>query len=136
MEYHGLTILKSLQGQKFDVHHCGSNIVVIETNKNSTIDVIDIKEMLSLISTFNLAGKSRLISVAGPFSELTSDAQKFMRTEEANINRHLCEAIVVSSLAQRIIGNVYLKIVSSNRPSKLFTSIPKAIEWLKNTPLN
>lgn len=30
------------------------------------------------------------------------------------------EAVVVHSLAQRIVGNFYLAIVSQNRPSKLF----------------
>lgn len=133
MKFEDLTVIKSLQGQQFNVHLCDLNIVIIVTNKNSSIDVVDIKEMLTLISQFDLAGKSKLLSIAGPFSELTSEAQKFMRTEDANVNRHLCEAIVVSSLAQRIIGNVYLKIVSSKRPSKLFTSLPKAIEWLNTT---
>jgi hypothetical protein len=106
-------------------------MVVIQTKNNSTIDVMDIKEMLSLIDLFNLESKSKLLSIAGAFSELTSEAQKFMRTEEANVNRHIAEAIVVNSLAQRIIGNMYLKIVSQNRPSKLFTVATKAIEWLK-----
>ncbi|MCA6435584.1 MAG: hypothetical protein IM600_10915 [Bacteroidetes bacterium] len=131
MLFCGLSILKRQAGKQFDVYLCEGDMVVIQTKNNSTIDVMDIKEMLSLIDLFNLESKSKLLSIAGAFSELTSEAQKFMRTEEANVNRHIAEAIVVNSLAQRIIGNMYLKIASQNRPSKLFTVATKAIEWLK-----
>lgn len=132
MHFNGLNIHKTLNGKLFDVHLCDDTIVVIVTQQNSSIDVEDIQEMLRLIATFGLEGKSKLLSVAGQYSELTAEAQKFMRTEAANVNKHIKEAVFVNSLAQRIIGNFYLKIVSANRPSKLFTSITKAIEWLKN----
>lgn len=131
MHFYGLNILKTLNGKLFDVHLCNDDIVVIVTHQNSSIDVEDIREMLRLIATFKLEGKSKLLSMAGEYSELTAEAQKFMRSEAANVNKHIREAIFVNSLAQRIIGNFYLKIVSVKRPSKLFTSVPKAIEWLK-----
>lgn len=128
---HGLRILNKAKGRNFTAYYCEEEIVVIETGTSSEIEVEDIKEMLSLIGKMVEKGKTKNLIIPGKYSELNTESQKFMKTKEANVNEPKAEAIVIHSLAQRIVGNFYLKIISQQRPSKLFTSVDKAIDWLK-----
>ena len=41
------------------------------------------------------------------------------------------ESFITNNLAQKIIGNFYMKIQKPTRPTKLFTNEKDAIEWLK-----
>ncbi len=55
---------------------------------------------------------------------------------EYNLRQHLtknCTAIafVLNNLAQRLVFNFYKRIFQSNRPSKCFSNVDLAIEWLK-----
>lgn len=48
-------------------------------------------------------------------------------------NRHvIADAFVISSLSQRLVGNFYINFNKPKRPTRLFTDIDKAIEWLKS----
>jgi hypothetical protein len=42
------------------------------------------------------------------------------------------DAFVIKSLAQKILGNFYLKISKPERPTKFFNNKDEAISWLKN----
>ncbi len=42
------------------------------------------------------------------------------------------DAFVISSLAQKLLANFYLKIISPERPTKFFRSQKEATEWLKS----
>jgi hypothetical protein len=130
--FHGLEIYKRALGRKFEVYFCSDNILVFKVNDNVDIELADMKEMLALAKDMLENEKNKNLIISGKYSTLTADAQKFMQTEEGNINKPSAEAIVVNSLAQRIIGNFYLDIISTRRPSKLFTSIDLAIQWLKS----
>lgn len=41
------------------------------------------------------------------------------------------DAFVISSMAQKIFANFYLKISTPERPTKFFNDIDEAIKWLK-----
>jgi hypothetical protein len=130
--FFGLDILKRTEGEKFKAFFCTESIMVFETKANTEIELEDIKEMIACATQLLENKKNKNLIIAGKDSQITSEAQKFMQSDEANINHPMAEAIVINSLAQRIIGNFYLSIISAKRPSKLFTSTEKAIEWLKS----
>ncbi len=129
---YGLEIYDKIEGEKFKAFFCSDNIMLFETNQNSEIELDDIKEMISLAFKILEKRKNKNLIIAGKYSLISSEAQKYMNTKEADINNPTAEAIVITSLSQRIIGNFYLSLISSKRPSKLFTSVDKAIEWLKS----
>lgn len=61
----------------------------------------------------------------GPNVHLVGSEPKYFDYTEAL-------AIVVHSLAHRIIGNFYVKINRQNVPTKLFRDMDSALEWLKS----
>ena len=48
----------------------------------------------------------------------------------AGVEHKIREAIVVKTLGNRIIGNIYLKIINKRYPCKIFNNEDSAIEWL------
>lgn len=52
----------------------------------------------------------------------------------ASFNKKKAEALIISSMSQRILGNFYLKIsqqINKSHPIKLFKNEDEAWEWLK-----
>lgn len=67
----------------------------------------------------------------GAFSAADATA---MRTSASNEMRKLrvADAFVIDSLAQRILGNFYLKFSKPQFPTRLFNSKEEALKWLSS----
>lgn len=48
----------------------------------------------------------------------------------SDVEQKIKEAVVVNSLGNRILGNIYMKIIGTKYPMKLFNDRESAIEWL------
>jgi hypothetical protein len=48
----------------------------------------------------------------------------------ADVNLKMKEAVIVNSLGNRILGNIYLKMINLKYPSKIFNDRETAIAWL------
>lgn len=59
----------------------------------------------------------------------SSDVRRFVSSQERN-ELVVADAYVYKSLPQKIIGNFYIKFDKPIRPTRMFTDIDKAIEWL------
>lgn len=106
------------------------DILVIEVKPDCEVSLREVQEMIVTAGELGEQKKLKNLIIAGPHSTLSPEATQYMKSEEAHRFTKL-EAIVISSLAQRIVGNFYLGIVSKRRPSKLFNSTEKAIQWLQ-----
>jgi hypothetical protein len=62
---------------------------------------------------------------------MTKEARHFV-IEDSKSRKHLisAEAIVVHSLAQRILTNFYLLFIASLYPAKAFSDEASALDWL------
>jgi hypothetical protein len=56
----------------------------------------------------------------------TLEAKKII----AEVENKTKEAVLIKSLGNRILGNIYLKLINRRYPSKLFTNEKAAIDWL------
>lgn len=65
------------------------------------------------------------------FSSVNPAARKIMGRPEYSIFS-IAEAYVIHSLAQKILGNFYLKIDRPVVPTKLFNDYDEALTWLRN----
>lgn len=66
-----------------------------------------------------------------PYSSVSTEARRKMGGPKYTAYSR-AEAFVIHSLAQRILGNYYLKFDRPVVPTKLFTDYNKAMAWLKN----
>lgn len=106
------------------------DIFVIDVKSGHEVLIEDVKEMISTAGTIGGGRKLKNLIVANEYASMSSEATAYMKTEEAH-RFTKSEAVVINSLAQRIVGNFYLAIVSQTRPSKLFNEVDKAIDWLE-----
>lgn len=73
----------------------------------------------------------RKLVVAGKYTQLSSEAIKYIQGEnQKRAHLIIAEAIVVRTLAQRLLGNFYYRLQKPNYNIRLFTSEEKAQDWL------
>jgi hypothetical protein len=63
-------------------------------------------------------------------ADISDEARKFVAGKES-AKYHSAMALVVSSLAARIMGNVYIRMNRPERPTKMFNDIEAAHQWLR-----
>jgi len=95
------------------------------------VELSDVKEMVLTAGELGGGKMFKNLIIAGEYSSMSSEATQYMNSDEAH-RYTIADAIVIDSLAQRILGNFYLGIVNKKRPSKLFNSKEKALHWLKS----
>ena len=94
---------------KIDIHH-------VEADYEASKKITEGKKFLSLV----LASRN---------TSITPQAQKTSMQKE-KFTHVIAQAIVIHSLAQRILGNFMIKFIKYPCPATLFTSKEKAINWL------
>lgn len=109
----------------------GNDIIEFVVKEGCEVDLADVKEMVLTAGELGGGRMFKNIIIAGKYSSMSSEATLYMKTDEAH-RYTIADAIVIDSLAQRILGNFYLGIVNEKRPSKLFNSKEKALNWLKS----
>lgn len=75
-------------------------------------------------------GKCLLLVVTSHFTNVESKGREFMASHFAS-QYSIAEAFVIHSLGQKILANFYLKINKPKVPTKVFTNVFLAEEWLK-----
>ena len=94
---------------EIDVHH-------VEADFEAAKKLTEGKKYLSLV-------------LASKHTSITPAAQKRSMAKE-KYEHVVAQAIVVKSLAQRILGNFMIKFIKYPMPCELFTSKEKAVQWL------
>lgn len=107
-----------------------ANILETIVDKDAILEVEDIWE-IKRVNREICAGKPYAVLVdSGMYTSISEEARKLTASKEFQ-QLTLAKAVLVNSLAQRIIGRFYLQI---NRPAiktRLFNDREQAILWLK-----
>ena len=106
-------------------------IVEVRGANSHTSTVEEAREVAEIISMLGNKKPVPVLRIAGKYSDIGSGVREFMASEESQKNL-VADAIVIHSLAQRIIGNFYLQVNRPRKPTRLFTSIGEAERWLRD----
>lgn len=110
----------------FDEH-----IVEIQYNDNVVVSRKDVFELYELLDSVTDNRKHAKLLIVGKDTKLTEEAKNVIISEnEKRKDFILAEAIIVHTLGQRIITNLYIKFVSSFYPTQCFDQQEKALNWL------
>ena len=90
----------------------------------------NVVEVVSTLEKFGEGKKFPLLIVVGEYTLPTPEARAYIATPESDPYAS-AEAYVIQSFSQKLVGNVYLSFNKPARPTRLFNSEEKAIEWLK-----
>ncbi len=92
-----------------------------------------LKDAWEIIKTIERIGHGKrfpnLLTARG-FLNVHRDARVLSASEEGNLYT-LADALVVNSTALKLLANFYISFNKPVKPTKIFNSEEKAVEWLK-----
>ncbi len=106
-----------------------TGIIEVFFGDNAVIDFKECKEINDLIGEYCNYTKALVLMVTGEETVVEAGSREFSASPEG-MQYTIADAIVFKSMAQRLIVNFYLKFNKPPMPSKAFTNVEEAREWL------
>lgn len=94
------------------------------------VEIEHVKEVVDALAKLGGGKKFPLLITSEKHTLPSPEARAYIATEESDPYAS-AEAYVVLSFSQRLMGNVYMRFNKPFRPTWIFTSGSKAVEWLK-----
>lgn len=124
-----LTFVDVLDFKKTKVFLREDGIVHVKLKPEQEITMDDFEEIVKAVTELGMAQAQLILFQAGYNSSVTPEVRKFASHPNANfLSRG--DAIVVQSLAQRLMANFYIKFNRPSRPTKIFDNVDEATDWL------
>lgn len=125
-----ITIISKTELTSATISLRSDGIILYSIKDNITISAKDSNEMVNAAGKLGDYQKHPILIVGGKHTLADKEAREFGASKEGT-KYAVAVAFVLKSLAQKILGNAYLKINKPIVPTTLFDSEEKAIEWLK-----
>lgn len=120
---------KTIEHKTVSITLLEENLVFYKIKENTVIELKDSVEMYE--ETLHLMQGKRYAALvdARATTSLTPEAREWSANDELH-QQLIAQAIVVTSLANRLIGNFIIRFHKPKAPTRLFSSVEKAKEWL------
>lgn len=125
-----MTLTKKISHSAFEIslHTLGFYQIIVPKNTSFTI-----KDFQELVFAQKELGGMKIPSLVIAHESASLEAEAFKTVSKKLSNPYsTADAFVIKSMAQKIIGNFYLKVSKPERPTRFFNSNDEAITWLKN----
>jgi hypothetical protein len=108
-----------------------NSIIEVVFKSDAVIGLEQIKDTFNQLQELTGNKPHKKLIITGKRTEITKDARLFGMEEAKRIGDLVkAEAIVVHSLYQKMVINFYRRFVDSKYPTRFFTDVDKAKEWL------
>lgn len=124
-----VTIIEKIDLSGASVSLRSDGIIEFFIQHNHTLQVEEAKSIVHATAQVGGGKKFPLLIRAGNYALVDTEVRKYAASPEAN-QYTVCSAILVSNLAQKLLGNAYIKFNKPPTPTKLFTDEQQAIQWL------
>jgi hypothetical protein len=104
-----------------------SNLLYAHFKVEQEIEVPDVKLAMAVYEEYCSENPPLRLIEFGEFCTVTSEARQFI---SENIKPAIAEAIVIYSLAQKLLVKFYLNFRKQQHPVKVFSTVKDAIKWL------
>lgn len=120
---------KQVDHSFFSVRLINNGIVHVNIKGIDDIDIDNVKEIINAIGEFCLDKKRPVLVSSDSFAAPTPEARNFLARAESNPYSSAA-AYLTKTLAEKLITNAFILFNKPARPTRMFTSESKAIEWL------
>jgi hypothetical protein len=127
--------LPAFSNEKFEIFVLAPNIFKLKPTKGIELDVQDGYDMRSVFISLSDGSTFAVLTDASNFFSTTSELRQLLASKEFTDLR-FATAIVTQSMANKIIGNFFIKVNKPASPTKLFSSEELALEWLNHLSLS
>lgn len=100
--------------------------VVIKKHQKASMEIVN--DGYDFINE-NGGGKFYNIYEFESFSDVDPEVRSWAAQDSGN-NYTIIDAIVITSLAQKIIANFYLKFNKPDKPTRIFTNLENGLNWV------
>lgn len=115
--------------EKVEIEKIADDAVRVEIHKNETLTALDIEDIVTELGImFGNTNKVYVMSVFKDGATIDESAREYSTTSESN-RQTLADAAVIGSLAQKMIGNFYIRINKPPVPTRLFNNETDALRW-------
>lgn len=128
-------LLNSVSTRTAVISFVEEGILRITLLENSEIDIVESKKMQKLAAEFTKGEKYAALIDARTQVVVSREAREWGSSPES-LKDTIAQAILVNSLANRLIGNFIIQFHKPMAPTKLFSDETAAIEWLREQKRN
>lgn len=115
------------------LHFNEDQCLVVQYHELVHIELSDMEAILNDIKVFTNGKPCKRLVIISKNSTITREARALLQEENHRERKYIiAEAVLVNSLAQKMATNFYLSFIKDDFPSKFFTDLNKAQEWLKS----
>ncbi|MBL7922115.1 MAG: hypothetical protein JNJ40_17505 [Bacteroidia bacterium] len=121
---------KKTISSKFEVTLLEDAVIEIYIKSGIVAETEDLEELKKISS--EIAGNKPyvILVTSGELSSFSKEARE-LSASKTFITNAKAKAIIVDSIAKKIIGNFYLKVNKPYLHTKLFSEREKALQWLR-----
>lgn len=123
------SVIKKAETQIAHVSLCSDGIIRVMIKKQADIDAQQLK---ILFDAFNQIVEGKAYAYIYYTEDMTSnfidDGRAFAKREEFSFPK-ICNAVIVTRLAHKLIANFYLKFNKPHYPYKVFNDMNEAEKW-------
>jgi hypothetical protein len=123
-------IKKQIDHPFFTAQLLDNGIVHVNVKGVDDIEIENAREIINGIGEFCQDKKRPVLVTSDSFAAPTPEARAFLAKTESNPYSSAA-AYLTKTLAERLIANAFIRFNKPGRPTRMFTSEAKAIEWLK-----
>jgi hypothetical protein len=125
-----IRIIQQIDLDFFKVILYSDGIIIVKITNREEIGVDQVKQVIDVVGQIGEQKKYPLMVVVNEFVLPTPEAREYLATPESN-PYGTAAAYVIGSFAQKLVGNFYLSYNKPARPTRIFNSEEKALEWLR-----
>ena len=113
------------------VFYLDQHTIELKFKTAAIVNLDDMREILNHIYAFTQNKRLKRLIIISKDAQLELPARLLLQEENKDRkNTIIAEAVLVTSLTQKMTTNFYLKFIKDSYPSKFFTDYSKAREWL------
>lgn len=115
---------------KFKVSLVENLYFFLEVKNDAEFEIEDLKTLVSFQKELGAGEKFPVLIFPSSTATTNSDLLKYMSQENA-LPYTIADAFVLTSIPQKILANLYLKINPPPRPTHFFNKREDAMDWLR-----
>ncbi len=104
-------------------------IVLVTPKDDCILEVEDIKEIKKTNLNLTKGKKYGVISYTGNNSMISVESRAYLATREVEQNK-IASAFIIIQLPQRLLLNFFIKVNKPSIPTKSFSNLKDAQEWM------
>lgn len=123
------SVIKKAETQIAQVSLCSDGIIRVMIKKQADVDAQQLKILFEVYNQI-VEGKAYayIYYTEDSTTNFTDDGRSYAKNEEFSFPK-ICNAVVVTKLAHKLIANFYLKFNKPYYPYKVFNDMNEAEKW-------